>query len=701
MDHIVGEAHVREHMAAVAMEAYAQNGCADGELIRGVVVLEPHAETGGHHLHCAIWCGRYHKRKDVLDRARAADARVRGWKRAPEYEEVKVHMGGKGAGRYELKQKEKEGTGLRFHLNLAHDRRYAESDAAVKKGSKKANEFKCRWDFNEMVDYLLAPAKEKVIDEAPLFINCDADSIFVAEEEDANFALELTRYAREMKAEGVNRGEARERLADKAGCRKDCGWMVSHAMGAYNDSHTNVIVEYLPEAIQDGDLATARQLQLFVCLFLEDGPCREGCGLWLQSPAGTGKTTIAKLLEVRYPNQVYFGLERGATGSHDRTSLQDYDFGRHRIMVFNDVKGKTNATGKAFFPRATHKLFREITDGVPMPFSWGMKNYTVTPVAKVFINSTEDPPQDVEFLRRYLWVRGGRDGEVDIVNPELLAKRGTPAKNPCSVKLKENLRPAACFLDRLGDAAKSRWLRREKAESKKAKLETPKLESEESPESGHDVCSRPRPFDNVGNSCYLNATLQGMFAAAPVRQLATALVQLGDADAEILWSTDCFLATACAASLRGRDPMVPERLLARFHDGRQHDAHEFLQTKLLDSASAPRMARLCSGRDEPVLECAHCGFRRGAAAEDFQVLSLSIFDAGAPLRSVAAALDQYLAPERVVLRQWSCESLACVAQGAHRDDPVKRHRIAIAPEILVVHLAPIHNQTLRKSSNTR
>ena len=160
-------------------------------------------------------------------------------------------------------------------------------------------------------------------------------------------------------------------------------------------------------------------------MFLEDGPCREGCGLWLQSPPGSGKTTLYKLLTVRYPGQVYVAIERASTGGYDRTCLLGYDVNRHRMILFNDVKGRTDSQGRTIFTRQMHTLFREITDGLSMPFTWSGREYAPTPIAKVIINSTEDPPFDDEFQRRYLCMLSDKSGFYRIRNSEILMHKGT------------------------------------------------------------------------------------------------------------------------------------------------------------------------------------------------------------------------------------------------------------------------------------
>ena len=453
MDHIDDCLHTREVLREVMQQAFGLKDCRECDQIRGIAVREPHATTGGYHLQGAVLCGKYHGPRAILDRARRADQQERGFKREPEWEQKEVRAGGKGRGRQRSRNERKEGTGEAWHLNLLFCHEYAAGDKEVLAGKKKAGTKRAAWCFNDMVTYLTEPSKDKEVDEEPLWINCTADTVW-RDEPEAIAALpvpDLVQYARSLKAQGVREGDAHQLVASKSPGQHVSE--MSYAMHAYRSSETEAPAVYVPEVLREGHLLGARPIQIMVCSWLEDGPCREACGLYLQGPPRAGKTTLAKLLEVRYPKQVYIAEERAADGGFDRTALMQYDSNVHRIIWFNDIKGKTAPGGRTIFPRRMDQLFREITDGAPLRFNFCGKSYSISPLAKVIINSTQPPPDDPEFRRRYLCVASKEDGSYDVLNSQLMAQPGT-AEDGCYVRPRDDLEPAAeseilasCYVD--------------------------------------------------------------------------------------------------------------------------------------------------------------------------------------------------------------------------------------------------------------
>ena len=457
MDHIDSAIHTRELIAKVAKAAFGvRAGSSDLDEIRGVAVRERHEVTGGFHLHCAVLCGKYHAPKSIRERARKADDRLRGLKEQPEMEPVR--RGGKGSGRWE--EKEKRGTGARWHLNVQFNHSHAESDKEVKAGKKKPGDYKCAYPFNEMVKYLLQPKKQKDLDASPLFINCSEHTIYHEDKQvDEPSHASLVAEARALKREGVMEAEAQQMLAEKCGGGPDTSGKLFYAMQAYRAEPRLRAPGYLPLKLREGDLLNARVLQIVVCRWLEDGPCREGCGLWLQCPPAAGKTTTQKLLQIRYPGQVYVAPGRAALGGFDETSLQNYDDLQHRIVWFNDLKPKKrNRDGRTDLGETLHRLLRQLTDGAPMHFTWAGKVFTPTPIAKIIVNATVPPPPDSEFLRRYLWVSVAADNKIEVHNPEISSKLGTPEEN-CLVQPRKGLEAAEHFkiLEHVPEAASDEW----------------------------------------------------------------------------------------------------------------------------------------------------------------------------------------------------------------------------------------------------
>ena len=135
---------------------------------------------------------------------------------------------------------------------------------------------------------------------------------------------------------------------------------------------------FLPSSLRDGVLDRAPAWMSYICAKLEMTAISEGEGFWAAAlfcderrlscaataerrsiPPGSctrcsiasasvhrstskvtgwpglGKTTLAKLLHLRYPGQVFDYPLRGSTGKFDVVGLATYD--RHPIILFNDA----------------------------------------------------------------------------------------------------------------------------------------------------------------------------------------------------------------------------------------------------------------------------------------------------------------------------------------------------------------------------
>jgi hypothetical protein len=171
MDHVAPQ-HSRDVVAKLAMTAFLASGAEDRDVFRGVVVQETHAD-GSLHLHGCFWSCFYMSQRTVFTRAREADKRYRGWREQPELVTSNVRFGGKGRGRVRERLAPKPGTGVPWHLNVAFWHTHDPNSKAVLSGKKEAGTFKAQWKFNDMVRYVLEPAKDKKVDETPLFVNCD------------------------------------------------------------------------------------------------------------------------------------------------------------------------------------------------------------------------------------------------------------------------------------------------------------------------------------------------------------------------------------------------------------------------------------------------------------------------------------------------------------------------------------------------
>ena len=232
----------------------------------------------------------------------------------------------------------------------------------------------------------------------------------------------------------------------------------------------------------------------------------------------------------------------------------------------------------------------------------------------------------------------------------------------------------------------------------------------------HD--DKPRPFVNLGASCYINATLTALFGIQTFRET---LKNIYDAHAQrlerVLWPaatshrvrvlevTDARTTNeerlavtfrACFEPQAGTG-VVPVLFTNRFYNRQQEDAHEFLLRSIANEESAPMLSAALSGVDAPQLACSRCGWQRPAAIERFNHMSVQICRMdGSPVHSVQQAMDMYLQPETIHLRDWICENNHCVLSRAGDCSPNKVHSITTPPRVLIVQLVHWKNEANRR-----
>ena len=192
-----------------------------------------------------------------------------------------------------------------------------------------------------------------------------------------------------------------------------------------------------------------------------------------------------------------------------------------------------------------------------------------------------------------------------------------------------------------------------------------------------------RGLRNLGNTCFLNATLQALRSVPGVAQtLGDSRWPLAERGADV--------AAAFRAALNPRET-APRNLVKRlrrinrgFRLGRQEDAHELLRA-LLDASSTgfAKLHRedkrgpveaLFEGRSTSTLTCPECGYA-SKTTEPFLDLSLE------PLESVNQALKAWSAPETLSSSDaWRCGGCD------KRVRATKALGVQDYPEALVVHL---------------
>ncbi len=330
-DH-VDQGHTKEMLTHAAREAFhIDPDDDDPEHFKGVAVEEVH-EDGSLHIHVACVSELYHTPRCFLDRGRAADERIRGWKEKPEYKTVEVGKGGKAGHRAE-RNVPLPGTGQKWHFNILFHHVYMASDSSVINGYKQAGGFAGPWPYNEMVDYLLNPVKEKHVDPEPFFINCTADTVHLDESElqpktskTTKTFFELVRESRSLTEAGVMKGDMIEQLSETV-TKENAGFM-PFVMQASDATEPLPVYAFVPDSLKEGRLETAKHFQVLVCEWIENGPVTEAGGLFIK--AARAKTAFVLISGSHQEDD--FGVRSVdlGTGSGERGSVSGGSLGGRR-----------------------------------------------------------------------------------------------------------------------------------------------------------------------------------------------------------------------------------------------------------------------------------------------------------------------------------------------------------------------------------
>ena len=218
---------------------------------------------------------------------------------------------------------------------------------------------------------------------------------------------------------------------------------------------------------------------------------------------------------------------------------------------------------------------------------------------------------------------------------------------------------------------------------------------------------KPRAFNNIGESCWINAAIQALlspmafkaalaklWAQTPVNTRA-GLTQAASNGADTLENFSHQLrlaATMCVTHRHPRTaPLTPHLFTKAFYQFRQDDAGECI-TRVLHPKQAPVLQDLVSGDMEQQLTCTFAGCqatRPSRGEKDFASLQLPLCTpcGTQTFRSVQAALDAYMPSEIVSLSEDRCQiCIAAERPAAATDNFLKSHAVVRFPKVLVVSL---------------
>ena len=409
MSQLDAAAYSKEDTLNVVLAAFKTDitSAKKNKLLKGVVCDEYHAD-GSIHRHHAVINGCHVDARTMIKRLASADIKLRGWETKPTYEDAPARKGGGKGSSEAIRSKAVRGSGKRFHLNMCAFHPLSAADALKQK--KKAGSFKAPWSYNKMVEYVLDPKKSKQIDKSPLFFNCTAKSVYIKDVlEDSRMVLvndllappnfaSLMAWAIEKKKEGMSKEKFLLELAKRVDSRR-CQWMFWGANRGYECSEVRPKVKFLPKGFAEGDLSVLKPAQLECIKWVEVNEINNLDILWIQAESGFGKTTLQKMIMIRYEGTIYILKVRGAKGTYDRVSLLGYDESL-KIMLINDLVPDRLSRDRVQWNWVLIQFLKIVNDGMPISIIFGSDRQMVTPSAKIIITSTHAPPEDRELQRR-------------------------------------------------------------------------------------------------------------------------------------------------------------------------------------------------------------------------------------------------------------------------------------------------------------
>ncbi|CAE7271115.1 PIF1 [Symbiodinium sp. CCMP2592] len=178
-------------------------------------------------------------------------------------------------------------------------------------------------------------------------------------------------------------------------------------------------------------------------------------------------------------------------------------------------------------------------------------------------------------------------------------------------------------------------------------------------------------FANAGNSCFVNAGLQAMFALPGFDALQPTT------------ATERALLATRSKARASTSAILPQPVLDLYYRHRQEDCAEFLVELLWD---CPSIHRELQGTECGCLACTTCNYRRALPAEQFLTLQVSLVDNVGPLRSVQSAIEKYLnqATQQEDILEWQCTNPACTRAGTDRQPPLRLTTVPQWPENLII-----------------
>ena len=249
-------------------------------------------------------------------------------------------------------------------------------------------------------------------------------------------------------------------------------------------------------------------------------------------------------------------------------------------------------------------------------------------------------------------------------------------------------------------------MEREELEAAERRKQKQMEEEAANAKKNEKLARKPRPFQRIGNQCWINATLQALFAPQRVKDILADIYQLKQNECDVrsrLLPTalkdrgynhpgeenildEDLLAVTYHVAMTAPDhlPMIPNLLWSKYYRGLQEDASELLMQLLDADTGSPSMARIFEGIDRPELACSNpeCSFRRRAQQEAFNTIVIQIRNEdGQVLRDVQTAVAAYMQAETLGAPfEWLCASCGST------EAPRKEHHIVQTPEVLLVQL---------------
>lgn len=262
-----------------------------------------------------------------------------------------------------------------------------------------------------MLDYLLEASPKKEIDENPrLFLIQEDNSVATVDLEQLKEAYQAWNppaqglmgkiaRVREMAEAGADRGDVIEMIA--SGISRDN----AHEFNILMEMYRSTPIYTLERPIPAFEPHPWQKLVIDFCMKDLDEMDNNHRGMWLHSTAGSGKSTIIKILQRELGSDgIFFPTTKN--GAYTDESMTGY--ANQRIIVLDDVRAYEDTNNIVHHKATFIKFIKQIATGDRMSYVMYGKRHDYDPYARILITSNYAMPtvmsaeENKALRRRYI-----------------------------------------------------------------------------------------------------------------------------------------------------------------------------------------------------------------------------------------------------------------------------------------------------------